>query len=805
MFAHNPTRLKILLIALISLLVLSTSGFLVWQSIREHDIAVEAASRQLLGSARALAEHAGQSLGEAERALDSFCTDLAQQGGLQRLSEQQLHTMMKLKYAGMVQVGSGLVVNAAGQALANSQEFPIKSLQMADREYFRHHRATPGHQLYLGRPVKSRVLNTWVFTISRRLDNPDGSFAGLAAVSFRVAYFDQFYQSVASRADLQTLLVRTDGWPLAITPNNENAYQTNIAVKKLLGDLIHKMDFGVFRNPKALTDDADRQVAFARLGKPFGELIAVVSLTRDSILSDWQRQVVINVLGALFLMSVSVALTLALLSHIRDLERSETEVRALNERLTLATEAAGIGAWDWDITQDVLHWDAQMHRLYGISPDHKGSGYLLWQSALHPDDRAAAENAIQNALQGLAPFDVEFRITTADTGELRHIKGVARVYRDEDGSPVRMVGINYDITNRKRTEQAVTVALEVAEAANSAKSRFLANVSHEIRTPLNAIVGMTHLLAQGNLSEHQREQLGTVESASRTLLAIINDLLDISRIEAGGMALELVSFNLARLLNEQFAMLSNRAEEKGLVLSYHVASGLPGQLQGDPLRLGQILSNLLSNAVKFTEQGSVTLEICQIGQQDEDLLLCFKVMDTGIGIPPKRLEDIFTPFTQSDNSIARRYGGTGLGLAIASQLVRLMGGEISVSSEENKGSVFSFTIPLRPLHDAQPVATASTAQPDGKLSAAHTRGTTERGSAETAELQTLLAELDQQLARQSMGALNLFRRIKELFAGDSVAELGELETLLDRLEFSDARQPVRRLAEKLGMPYGNGP
>lgn len=924
MFTIRPAGLKILLVSLISLLVLSTAGFLVWQSIREHDIAVEAASRQLLGNARSMAEHAAQSLGEAERALLYICAEIAERGGAARLSEQELHGIMKRKLAGMEQVGSGLVVNAQGRGIANSKEFPLKAMQVADREYFLHHSQNADQGLYLGRPVRSRVLGTWVFTISRRLNKPDGSFAGMAAVSFQVAYFDQFYRSVASRADLQTLLLRTDGWPLAIHPANEQAYQVNIRGKQLLGELIHQKRFGVFHNPKALIDDEDRQVAFARLQKPFENLVAAVSLPRESILADWQRQMVINVAGAVFLMSVSIVLTLLLLRRLRDLERSEAEVGALNERLTLATEAAGIGVWDWDVGSDRLHWNAQMYQLYGVRPEETELGYRIWQSSLHPEDRERAEEAIRGALHDRTPFDIEFRILRRDTGELRHIKGIAKVYRSPADEPLRMVGINYDITarkqseieyhtllnatmdgfwandlqgrildvndaycaltgysreelltmtipqleaqekpeetkahiakiitegcdrfetrhrhkngtvldveistnylpvadgrlvvfvrdisDRKRAEQALSLALEAAETANSAKSRFLANVSHEIRTPLNAIVGMTHLLAQSGMSERQREQLGTVESASRTLLAIINDLLDISRIESGKMELELLEFSLSRLLAEQLAMVSGKAEEKGLALSSQVAAEIPDQLLGDPLRLGQILTNLLSNAVKFTEEGSVLLELSLVGRQGKDLQICFRVRDTGIGIPPERLADIFTPFIQSDNSIARRYGGTGLGLAISSQLVRLMGGEICVESKEGAGSVFSFELPLTSLVDAPAAGLAEavdrTAEEGPAFRTDQPAAASRWSAVEEAQFKMLMKELERQLRRQNMGALNLFRRLKVLLRGRNLEEVPEMELLLDRLDFSEAGKCLRRLAEKFGISYGDRP
>lgn len=797
MLKCSPACLKALLSGLTLCLVLGVSGFVVWQSIREHDLALEAANRQLLGNARALAEHAGQSLAVAERALAEVHAEIGQHGGLEGLGERQLHELMKSKVSGMRQVGSALLVDAAGRGVANSREYPLQTMRVTDREYFRYHRDNPGRGLFIGRSVKSRVLGSRVFTISRRLNAPDGSFAGLAAVSFRTAYFDQFYQSVSARQNMQTMLLRTDGWPLAVIPADEQAFDINIKGKLLLNEVVREASYGVFRNRKALLDNTDRQIAFARLETPFENVVAVVSLPRDGILADWQRQMAVNAGGALVLMSLSVALTVLLLRRLRDLEQKEAEVGSLNERLTLATEAGGIGVWDWDLVRDQLHWDAQMYRLYGLERCSEAEQAERWRSVMHPEDRERVEETVHGALQGQAPFDLELRIIRADTGEIRHLRVIAQVYRAFAGEPTRMVGVNYDVTERKMAELYLQLAKDEAEQATRMKSSFIASVSHEIRTPLNAIVGMSHLLTRSELTVRQREQLETVESAGRTLLAIINDLLDISRIEAGRLDLELIPFSLSRLLAEQTGLVKARAEEKGVLLGSRIAADLPDRLEGDPLRLGQILMNLLSNAVKFTEQGRIGIEVSLAGRREEDLLVCFQVKDSGIGIPLDRLRDIFSPFTQSDNSIARRYGGTGLGLAISSQLVKLMGGEIGVESEEGVGSTFFFTVPLRRTDDQTDEAAA-----DGVPAAATTDAPPLPATAsfDRARVRPILKKLAQQLKHQNMRAMDTFHHLREQVEGSFPDDLTEMEELLERLEFSRAISVLHRLAEKLGIP-----
>ena len=590
-----------------------------------------------------------------------------------------------------------------------------------------------------------------------------------------------------------------------------------------------------------------------------------------------------------------------LIEDIDQRRRVEEDRAHLVDQLALATRAARLGIWDWNLASNELVWDERMYSLCGVAPGELGDAHQTWLRTTHPDDRALCERARQRALCGDQPFDIEFRVIHPD-GSIRYMKSDGQVLRNAQGQAVRMTGTHYDITERKQAEEemrrhrdhllelvdertaslraivdnaadgivsvdengiilsfnraaenmfgyseaeilgrpigklipqagragqgrpvvrsmdlegqrrdgsafpmhvaisevevagrprvigilrdisqqkaaeaSLIAARNAAETASQVKSEFLAKMSHELRTPLNAVIGFSQLMSRsGTLLPDQQRNLEIIHRSGHHLLTLINDVLALSKIEAGGTHMEAVDADLARLLEEVAEMLRIRAQNEGLELELALEQ-LPAAVKVDAVKLRQVLINLVGNALKFTQQGRVLVQASgQLlhGHEEGMARISFVISDTGIGMAPGDLQRIFDPFVQVGGPASE--SGTGLGLAISRQYVELLGGVLQVESEVGRGSVFRFTLTL-PLAEAPRALPSAAGEVLGL--ALHERGKRVLVADDDRESQLLLGELLEPLG------------FVVAFAGNGVEALARVASFAPHLVLMDWRMP----------------
>ncbi len=389
---------------------------------------------------------------------------------------------------------------------------------------------------------------------------------------------------------------------------------------------------------------------------------------------------------------------------ITDRIERERLLRESEERYALVVNGTSEGIWDWDLRTMRVYFSPRWKEILGYADAEIRDELDEWKGRIHPDDLDHVIETHERFFRDEDPvFEVEYRLRHKD-GSYRWILGRGACLRDETGRPYRMAGSHTDMTRRKQIEAELSRAKEDAERASKAKSEFLANMSHEIRTPLNGVLGMTELALLNEPAPPIREYLQMAKESGQNLMAIINDVLDLSKIEAGRIEILRRKFSLRELLDSTIKPLALVAKAKGLRVFHAVDTETPDDLVGDPGHLRQILTNLIGNAIKFTDRGTVTASMAaeEVDSQAGRVILKTVVKDTGIGIPEAVHGEIFRSFNQGATSSHANYGGTGLGLTISRELVEMMGGRIWVESQPGQGSAFHFTVELSLAHEEPP-------------------------------------------------------------------------------------------------------
>jgi PAS domain S-box-containing protein len=398
--------------------------------------------------------------------------------------------------------------------------------------------------------------------------------------------------------------------------------------------------------------------------------------------------------------------------------RAETALRSSERMLAEAQRMARLGSWEQDLETGLGTWSEEGFRICGRDPAQGPFTMAEFYGLVHPDDHAWLDRSTAAALATGEQEEGEFRVRHP-SGEYRYVWSSFQVELDADGRPRRMFGHVQDVTERKHTELELVRAKEEAEAANRAKSGFLSSMSHELRTPLNSVIGFAGVLRKnrsGNLTESDLRYLERIHANGRHLLGLINDVLDLSKIEAGKMEIERLPVSVAALVAETLDELAGAVGGKRVELR-HEFTEETAPLETDPGKLKQVLINLMGNAIKFTDEGSVTIAVTADPRTGRPRRL--EVRDTGVGIPPERLSEIFRAFEQGENGIGRRYGGTGLGLTISRSLCELMGYRLEVSSEPGVGSTFAVVFQSDAPADASPRPPEAQVPPQRHSPSAH--------------------------------------------------------------------------------------
>jgi PAS domain S-box-containing protein len=616
-----------------------------------------------------------------------------------RMGTEQVHDFLAERIKSLPQAESVALVDADGRLTNLSRPWPIPILDISDREYFRYPRDHPSAAPYIGPPVRSKINGAWTIVIARSVSGAAGEFLGVVAGYIEARYFEDFYRAVSTENGESISLFRSDGTLLARFPR----------IEKMIGDKIspdspwytQATSGGTYRTPGYI-GGVPRIVSV----QPAREypLAVTTGVSEDEALASWRRQSMLIAMGTLGAIFGFAVLFRALAVQFRKLAQSEARFRDF---------AQSSSDWLWETDQrHRFAYVSEGVRTFGFTT---GPGSVVGRTRLELAVDAGGDPAKWEQHYAVLDRHEPVRNFTYTWTNPNGEEGIAAIsgdpFFDDNGCFAGYRGTGRDITEAVNADRKLLEAKEAAEAANLAKSQFLANISHELRTPLNAIIGFSEMLLQGlagRLQKKQKEYNGLVYQSGQHLLKIINDILDLAHVDSGKFDLhEERGVDVGSIIEASISLTKDRATAGGVSLSVEIEEALP-HLMADPTRLKQILLNLVTNAIKFTGPGR---SVVVSAHCSADGGIVFEVRDTGVGMTPEEIAIALEPFGQVDAGHTRRHEGTGLGLPLARRLAELHGGSLHVESQKGYGTTVTVTLPAGRA-EAMETPTTTTAPPD---------------------------------------------------------------------------------------------